>query len=79
MGSYEVLQDNSDYGASNKYARQMMLGPTVSWCQADTANKSLNVIGQNWWGRLIKRSVLKHKRNVLEMDRGGHKLQNILI
>jgi len=48
MGSYEVLQDSSDSRAGNKFARQMMLAPPVSWCQAEGAKKSLNVIGQNW-------------------------------
>jgi len=78
MGSYEVLQDNSDYGASNKYARQMMLGPTVSWCQADTANKSLNVIGQNWTDIYVETSFRLPSVNsstgvfvAARVDRGG--------
>jgi len=43
IGSFEVLT----YG-NNKFARQMMLETTVRWCDADNANKTLSIIGDDW-------------------------------
>ncbi|XP_067656744.1 galactocerebrosidase-like isoform X2 [Haliotis asinina] len=45
MGVFEVAQGD----ASNKVMRQKVLAQPVTWCQAESLNISLNVIGSHNW------------------------------
>lgn len=45
-GAFEIVAGDSAHG---QVARQMVLQTTVAWCQADAANKSVNMIGDFSW------------------------------
>ncbi|XP_076461151.1 galactocerebrosidase-like isoform X2 [Babylonia areolata] len=54
-GSYEIVRGDTSHG---QVVRQMVLQTPVHWCEADTINKSLNIIGNSRWSCCTGRMVI---------------------
>lgn len=53
-GSFEVIQETK-----NKFIRQMVLETPVMWCNAEKAEKALNVIGDGQWTDMMIEADLR--------------------